>query len=100
MRIVLLAAPLTLLAFGCASPPTPEQLAKTTADDLDNFWQEAVATARITNTMAVRDELFTNLEAMQRYPSSSRPVIPDSSETNNAFDDLRVLTKRVFTQAN
>ncbi len=98
MRKLLFVVPLLVLA--CAKPPTPEELAKQTADDLDSFWQEAVATARVTNTMAVRDELFTDIEGMQRYPSSSRPTIPDSSTTNDAFDDLRVLTKRVFTQAN
>jgi hypothetical protein len=98
MRHIWLVVPLAILA--CAKQPTPEELAKKTADDLDTFWQEAVATARVTNTMSSRDELFSDIEGMQRYPSTTRPTIPDSSSTNEAFDDLRVLTKRVFTEAN
>jgi len=100
MRILSLAASVALLSSACGKPPTPEELAEQTSTDVDNFWQEAVATARITNTMTVRDELFTTLEGLQRYPSSSRPVLPDSSTTSDAFADFKVLAKRVFSQAN
>jgi hypothetical protein len=100
MRSPRFLATLVVLVVGCTKPPTPEELAEQTASDLDAFWQEALATARITNVMKVRDEFWTNIEGLQRNPPSSRPVIPDSSFSNDLVADAKVLTKRVFTSAN
>jgi hypothetical protein len=93
-------AAVALSLAACGHVPTPEELATQTTADLESFWKEAVATARITNTMKVRDDFFTSIEGMQRYPESSRPTIPDSSSTESTISDLKVFANRIFTQAN
>lgn len=100
MRRHLPFALLGVFFLACGKPPTPEELAAQTTTDVEDFWKEAVATARITNTMQVRDELFSNIEGVQRYPGSSRPTIPDSSTTTEAFGDFRTIATRVFKEGN
>lgn len=100
MRRLLSLTLLPVLLFACGKPPTPEELAASTTQDLEDFWKEAVATARLTNTMQVRDEMFANIEGLQRFPSMTRPTIPDSSGSNEAISDMKVITSRVFSETN
>ena len=89
-----------LLVLGCAPPPTPQELVAKTSTDVQDFWKQALATARITNTMRVRDEFFTNIEGLQKSTPSSRPTIPEATGSEDTFADVSIITTRVFTDAN
>src|SRR5438094_627635 len=100
MRQIISIALVALCLAACGRAPTPEELASQTSTEAESFWKEAIVTARITNTMKVRDEFFTNIEGLERYPSSDRPTIPDASKTDDFFSDLKVFATRIFTEAN
>lgn len=97
-RRTLVLAALTLLA-ACGAP-TPEEIAKATATDVQDLVKESITTARRVNTMQWYADLHASLAKANGSTPGARPEIPDASTTDDSFTDYKTLIGRIFTEAN
>ena len=97
-RRTLVLAALSLLA-ACGAP-TPEEIAKATATDVQDLVKESITTARRVNTMQWYADLHASLAKANGSTPGARPEIPDASTTDDSFTDYKTLIGRIFTEAN
>ncbi len=86
-----------LFLLGC-QPPTPEEVATQTANDVDALVSGALETARSTNTWSSIDSTYSMGQPLGTV--SSRPTVPQQATTGDSMRYLRYYAQKIFTQSN